>query len=215
MPLDAYMKLTDAHGTFVAGEGTDEILRRWIALTSFGFGDGTASDDDEKKNEAQGQAPPGGAPAQGKGAPTVPAPQAPPPHGTSKPPKSEKLVFTIGKELDSSSPILFLAFCRSQVFREPVTDKANALNTFKTAVIDLRKTFDGQPRPYLVCTFKDVSLVSYKLQYDDGSSSLRENIQFKFASYEVEYKMQSAAGGVAQAQVVVGSLPGNKSQGGA
>lgn len=211
MPLDAFMKLTDAHGKFVAGESSDNILRRWIALSSFGFGDGTASDDDEKKTVVHVQAPPG-TQAPGKGGP--PVQQTPPPHPETKPPKSEKLVFTVGKELDASSPVLFLAFCRSQVFRDPILDKKNELNTFSTVVVDLRKTFDGQPRPYLVCTFKEVSLVSYKLQYDDGSSGLRENIQFKFSSYEVEYKAQSEKGGVAKAQVVEGTLTGNKAQGG-
>jgi type VI protein secretion system component Hcp len=212
VPFDAFMKLTDAHGKFVAGESADNILRRWIALTTFGFGDGTAADD-ESKTAVQTQAQ-GGTHAQGKAAPPVAVQPAQSQHPTTQPPKSEKLVFTIGKELDASSPVLFLAFCRSQVFRDPVLDKKNELNTFSTVVVDLRKTFDGQPRPYLVCTFKEVSLVSYKLQYDDGSSALRENIQFKFSSYEVEYKAQSEKGGVAKSQVVEGTLTGNKAQGG-
>lgn len=228
--IDGYLKLLDADGTFIAGESPDDILRNWISISEFSMGDGTGatSDDEEddttskKKAKAEALA----AKAQGlsstkKGREVAKLSsslladlktekqqeEADKEEETSK--KGQKLTFTVTKELDTASPDLFLAYCRTMAHKRPRSEADNKVNQFHSAIVDLRKMFAGQPRPFMVCTFWDVTLMSYKLDYDSGSSLFTETVQFKFGMYQVEYKMQSAEGVTGKAKIVEGSLPGN------
>ncbi len=98
--------------------------------------------------------------------------------------------FKITKELDSSSPELFMAYCSMQALHQRIV--------FDTATLYLKKATGGERAVFLTFVFNDVCVVGYTL--DIGADAIpKENVTFCFGKCRVEYKPQAAGGGLGTA----------------
>ncbi len=236
--LDGFLELFDENGKPIKGESTDSLYLGQIQISDFGLGDpaGAATDEEEGEDaKGKGKTPAGKAPPVDERLAGMLPKKGPPDlltkakktawgeeekgkDGEAKKKKGEELGFRVTKEIDTASPDLFLAFCRSQVHKPPKDDADKKIGQYQKAVVRLRKMFVGgghdamAPTPYLVCTFEQVQIVSYSLKASEDDPHPKETIQFKFAGYQVEYTAQTAEGQKGKPRPPVkGTLAGNKS----
>lgn len=125
----------------------------------------------------------------------------------------ERLTFSVSKDIDAASADLFQAYCRTQVHAEPLDAADRKIGRFTRAVVTIRKLFGGDPHPFLVCTFNEVRLTSYALKYDTGRAILREDVTFKFVSYQMKYQVQTAAGTEGRVVMTDGTVGGKTAKG--
>jgi type VI secretion system secreted protein Hcp len=91
----------------------------------------------------------------------------------------QDLSFT--KYIDKSSPDLMLACCNGK--------------HFDTATLTVRKAGE-QPLEYLIITMEDLIVTSVSTGGSSGEDRLTENVTLNFARVKVNYKEQTATGGV-------------------
>jgi type VI secretion system secreted protein Hcp len=91
----------------------------------------------------------------------------------------QDLSFT--KYIDKSSPDLMLACCNGK--------------HFDTATLTVRKAGE-KPLEYLVITMEDLIVTSVSTGGSSGEDRLTENVTLNFARVKVNYKEQTATGGV-------------------
>jgi type VI protein secretion system component Hcp len=116
----------------------------------------------------------------------------------------DELTFSVSKQIDSSSPELFQAYCWSQAPRE-AKEKYKQLGKFRSAKVTVRKLFAGDPHPYLICTFQDVEVHQYGLKFDSGRATMVEDLAFKFIRFQVQYQVQTATGDEGRVLIVDGT----------
>lgn len=108
-------------------------------------------------------------------------------------PGGDRLTFKVTKDVDAASADLFQAYCATA--RQPNPDPTyRKMGEFKTAEVTIRKMFAGVPKPFLICTFSDVSITAYDLTFDSGRIHVTETLTFKFVRYKVRYQSQDATG---------------------
>lgn len=191
MPLDAFLELKRG-GKLLAGEVQDTAFEgKAIEISSFTLGtpgssselpqsEGAADEVDLDASSLFSQRP-------SRKVKKAMATSAPPP--TKDPVLSalEKYTFTITKDTDSSSPELFLSYCETAALRH---------KPFDEGIVTVRKATGGDPLTFLKLTFKQVYVMSYKLNI--GNSKIEaipdEEIMFCFSSCKMEYRPQEAGG---------------------
>jgi type VI protein secretion system component Hcp len=102
--------------------------------------------------------------------------------------EEEACQIEVTKEIDYSSPDLFLAYCSNQ-------DPENR-TIFEKAVVYLRKSGAGKnPEVYCTFTFSDVVVVGFTFA-TQGSQPPQETVRFSFGKCRMEYRPQHASGGL-------------------
>jgi type VI secretion system secreted protein Hcp len=91
----------------------------------------------------------------------------------------QDLSFT--KYIDKSTPDLLLACCNGK--------------HFDTATLTVRKAGE-KPLEYLIITMEDLIVTSVSTGGSSGEDRLTENVTLNFARVKVNYKEQTATGGV-------------------
>ncbi len=107
----------------------------------------------------------------------------------------QDLSFT--KYIDKSSPDLMLAACNGKHY-----DKA---------LLTVRKAGE-QPLEYLLITMEDLIVTSVSTGGSGGEDRLTENVTLNFAKVKVQYKEQTATGGVGDKPEMGWDIAGNVKQ---
>lgn len=100
----------------------------------------------------------------------------------------DKFNFTVKKNMDKSSPALFLAFCLSSSLKHEQTHRP-----FDHARVSIRKAGGNMPRTYLVFEFRDVHVVQYKVTIPKDAIP-EEDITFGFSACALKYSPQKPGG---------------------
>ncbi|QEL19457.1 type VI secretion system tube protein Hcp [Limnoglobus roseus] len=119
----------------------------------------------------------------------------------------DNLGFQIKKDVDSASADLFQAYCATVIQPNP-NKQYRKLGQFATAEVTLRKMFDGKARPYLFCSFRDVTIDSYSVSFDSSRGHMMETVTFKFNTYRMKYQSQTAEGKAGTASDISGTVTG-------
>ncbi len=162
MKIDAFLELQDFDKR-LKGESQDVEHAKAIEISQFDFG-GQGGDLDEllKKNPALGL----------------------------RKELFAKFGFSIDKEVDRASPLLFEAYCHT--FSKNIVRQKNL---FPFATVTFRKAGgpDGVPLEYLRIEFENVILTSYTLQ-SEGEGTATESLDFCFQACRMEYVPQEKTG---------------------
>jgi type VI protein secretion system component Hcp len=104
--------------------------------------------------------------------------------------EDRNFAFEITKDIDSSSPILYRAYCSNSYM-----PKRPQFNAFEQAMVTFRKTgaHEDMPVVYLMMMFRDVYVSTYKFKAD-GAGAPEETIEFKALGCSMTYAPQASDG---------------------
>lgn len=181
MAIDGFLELLRDDGEKVAGESLDRKFGKEhaIAILSFEM-KSTSSDRKKKKKDAKGK---GGK----KGSDTDDDDFDDDDVGSAKGKRTCPISFKISKEVDSSSPYLYLSYC-THSDAEDSNDKP-----FKIARVTLRKAEGGQALEFLVLEFEQAFVTSYKVGTDE-SKMPTESLSFTCKACKIKYRPQRMGG---------------------
>jgi len=111
--------------------------------------------------------------------------------------------FSVKKGLDTASPGLYLAYCEGMPKANERKKTEDKPPQFEEVAVMARKAGSGD-KPFLVVTFRDVSVSAYSLSMD-GPIPV-ESVSFQFGKVRIQYATQDATGVLGEYLVAEGDF---------
>jgi type VI protein secretion system component Hcp len=175
MAVDAFLILED-----IEGESLDAVFKGSIEIAKFNF-DAVSGVEEHVRSPETAQARRGAVQLEGL----------------------DSFTFSIEKEMDKTSPKLFLNYCQSM-------GKGKGA-PFKTATVYLclagverKKGKNKEDVAWVTIEFTTLSVSQYGIRLDTEMNIPDENITFRFETYKITYRPQLESGGLDKARPALG-----------
>lgn len=174
MSLDGFLELIK-QGKPVEGESLDKIFsaKKAIAISSFDVWTLENEIEDEDGPDLSNAPTTGNGPLRPRGKPNTDEKKKCP------------IFFKVTKEVDASSPELFLGYCRHADLQ--------ISEAYDSAKVTIRKAGGPNPVVYLVMEFGKVYVCSYSVNTDE-SKLPTETVSFSCRSAKMQYRPQKSKG---------------------
>jgi type VI protein secretion system component Hcp len=173
MAVDAFLILQDKDGTPIEGECTDAVFKGSIEIAKFNFDAISGVEKQVRdsnalayKQQVRGMA--GGEES------------------------LDSFTFSIEKQMDKSSPMLFLTYCQSLGKRSEGAPFKKA--TVYLCIAGMKRKGNKEDVAWVMLEFTKLSINQYGIRLDTELNTPDENITFFFETYKMTYRPQLESG---------------------